>query len=151
MKIEYMCDVCELIGKKIKKTSIIKVEYDDRLFTFEVTRDNEKVYDSLLFELDNGDSYLLFFDNQGPCYVACVDVELLEGSLDDLCDTVVVDSSQETVDSEYGLDGWSYDSGTATFTKIVTEKGYVTVIFRTASNGHYCEETSFAKLVTGAV
>ncbi len=97
-----------------------------------VNEDDER----LIFTLENGDTYMLYHE-QDCC--ESVTIEDICGDLSDLVGTVwqAEESSNEGEDSTYG------DHETWTFYKIATMKGYVTIRWYGSSNGYYSESVDW--------
>jgi hypothetical protein len=73
-----------------------------------------------------------------------VDLDAIDGDISDLigspirmAECVSEEMTQENSGGEY------FESGTWTFYKFATEKGYVTLKWRGESNGYYSESVSF--------
>lgn len=111
-----------------------------------------KVYkseDSICFELDSGEKYQLYHD-QDCC--ESVYIESINGNLDDLVGSPIlladeaVSVNEHPDDYKASPDGYVDDSFTWTFYKFGTVKGYVDVRWFGSSNGYYSESVDFEKV-----
>jgi hypothetical protein len=75
----------------------------------------------------------------------CESVYLEEfiGEVDDLRGAMVIKAECVSECKDYGEDDWGCNSGTYTFYKIQTTKGFVTLRWLGESNGYYSERVSF--------
>jgi hypothetical protein len=103
----------------------------------------ERVNDDIIyFYLANGAEYKMYHA-QDCC--EHVSIEDIEGDLDDLIGTRILQSEVSTQDATTNEDGYD-DSATWTFYKLATVKGYVTIRWFGSSNGYYSESADFAKI-----
>lgn len=102
--------------------------------------ENEDGNDGIVFELDNGDIYMLA--HKQDC---CEDVviESIVGELSDLIGTPIWIA--ESVSNE-SWDDRNVLHHTWTFYKFATHKGYVDIRFHGDSNGYYSESVDFYKV-----
>ena len=98
----------------------------------------KQVEDEIHFILDNGKGYKLFHV-QDCC--ESVYIESIVGSLSDLENNPIL--LAEVAESEYTE---ASESGTWTFYKLATIKGYVDIRFLGESNGYYSESVSFGSI-----
>jgi len=116
--------VTDLIGK-IVADIIITEDKTEMLFVMEV---------------DAGYEIYKFYHEQNCCEsVSLYDVN---GDLDDLIDEVIIQAEEV---SETAKDDEVSESGTWTFYKFATRKGYVTLRWLGESNGYYSESMNFVK------
>lgn len=103
--------------------------------------------DEVVFELENGDKYKLYHD-QDCC--ESVYVEDIIGDLQGLVGEPVLLAEEATNRNETpeGVPAPEYqdDSFTWTFYKLATNKGYATIRFYGSSNGYYSEWVSWRKI-----
>jgi hypothetical protein len=83
-------------------------------------------------------SVLEFYHSQDCC--ESVVIEDVTGDINDLLNSPIIMASEET--SRYEGDGYT-DSGTWTFYKFATIKGYVTIRWLGTSNGYYSETVDY--------
>lgn len=115
-----MVDISELLGKYI----------------FKIER-TEKDGDCLVFNLSNGAIYEQYHE-QDCC--ENVWIEDINGDLDDLIGSFV--TSRRIVQDDPNAS----ESGTWTFYKFATRKGYVTIRWYGSSNGYYSESAGMYKI-----
>lgn len=94
--------------------------------------------DSLIFHLSNGAVYKQYHEND-----CCenVFVEDINGDLDDLIGSKLIQAEESTKE-----DPDADESGTWTFYKFGTSKGYVTIRWYGCSNGYYSESADMIKI-----
>lgn len=122
-KLRNELEISELVGKTL----------------IEIAEDKNKV----IFITDDGKAYKMF--HLPEC---CESVELEEviGDWDDLIGKPLLMSEKVTSKENLKPQTYEYDSGTWTFYKFATIKGYVTLRWYGASNGHYSEEVNFIQI-----
>jgi hypothetical protein len=98
----------------------------------------ENLNDEIRFFTTDKEEYLMYHD-QDCC--ESVYVEDINGDLDDLIGSPITMAEVQTEEKE-SEDG----SGTWTFYRFATNKGYVTIRWLGESNGYYSESVSFAKM-----
>lgn len=94
-----------------------------------------------LYFLTENDTFKMHH-NQECC--EAVEIEDIVGDLNDLIDSPIL---QAEVVSKRGETPDKNDTGTWTFYKIATIKGYVTIRWLGVSNGYYSEEVSFCDVI----
>jgi len=94
--------------------------------------------DILQFELSNGSIYHQFH-SQDCC--ESVNIEDINGDLNDLIGYPLLQAEESSQDCPN-----SSESGTWTFYKLATIKGYVTIRWLGESNGWYSESVDFLKI-----
>lgn len=114
-----MAEVTELLGKVLRKI--------------------ENTGDEIRFYTEEGETYLMYHE-QDCCET--VSVEDIIGDLDDLIGSPITMSEEVIEDGEDADDNWG-ESGTWTFYKFATLKGYVTIRWYGSSNGYYSESVDF--------
>lgn len=114
-----MAAISDLIGKTIESVYLHDDGFDDYI---KFVTSCDKVYKMLHF--------------QDCC--ECVYISDICGDIKSLAGGLVVDASEESGDIESGC-----ESGTWTFYKIDTTKGFVTIRWNGESNGYYSEAVSF--------
>lgn len=103
--------------------------------------DVNKTGNSITFITSEGESYLMYHE-QDCC--ESVDIEDIDGDLDDLKDSPITLAEKSTSDENPKT---KYDdSFTWTFYRLATVKGYVNIRWYGSSNGYYSESVSFIKL-----
>jgi hypothetical protein len=108
-----------------------------------VTYNKER--EEILFVTTDGDKYVMYHE-QDCC--ESVRVEEVIGDLNDLVGNPILmaeEVSQDVRDGRY-KDNYVIDSGTWTFYKFATIKGYVTLRWLGESNGYYSERVDFKKI-----
>jgi len=108
---------------ELKNKIILKIINDD--------------YESLTFKCHDGSEYTMLH-HQDCC--ECVRLNDINGDLDDLIGSPILQSEESSSDAT-GHNGC--ESGTWTFYKFATIKGYVTLRWLGESNGYYSESVSF--------
>lgn len=98
----------------------------------------DKRDDELDINTSDGKSYRMYH-RQDCC--ESVYIEDVIGDLDDLIDSPITMAEEVTEEFQGG-----YDSGTWTFYKLATNKGYVTLRWLGTSNGYYSERVDFVEL-----
>jgi len=101
--------------------------------------------DLLIFTTTSNQKYLMYHENDCCEYVW---IEDITGELKDLVGspiTLAEDSSSRLTEEELGED--SEGSGTWTFYKFATIKGYVDIRWCGTSNGYYSEFVDFVKVI----
>lgn len=93
--------------------------------------------ETLVFTRDTGQTYSMWHEQD-----CCEHVYLAEiiGSMSDLLDTPILWAEESSSD-----DPTASESGTWTFYKLATRKGYVDFRWHGSSNGYYAEGVSFAE------
>lgn len=97
--------------------------------------------EELVFTLSDGSRYRMYH-SQDCC--ECVDIEDIDGDLNDLLNTEVLMAEESTNNDP--KEGESPDSCTWTFYRLRTAKGYVVIRWYGTSNGYYSEGVSFEKI-----
>lgn len=105
-------------------------------FISKIERFNDEV---IYFYLANGAEYKMYHAQDCCEHVSIEDVE---GDLDDLIGTRILQAEESTQDA---TNKDEEDSATWTFYKLATVKGYVTIRWYGSSNGYYSESADFAK------
>jgi hypothetical protein len=113
----------DLIGKTLTSVSVSDVE------------------DEISFKTTDGESYLMYHDQDCCEYVT---IEDIAGDLEDLVGSPILDAYETTSYDEEKLD--DCESVTWTFYSISTIKGSVTLRWFGESNGYYSEDVDFVKL-----
>jgi hypothetical protein len=123
--------------KKLKGNVITKIE---------IRRNRKEDDDDIIFHLENGDSYIMFHEDD---YCERVDIEDICGDINDVLNSPILLAEKVTNKTDSPrLDkyGESDDSYTWTFYKLSTIKGSVTIRWYGESNGYYSEEVNFKRL-----
>lgn len=94
--------------------------------------------------LDSDDQEFLMYHQQDCC--ESVSVDDIVGDIEDLLNTPITMAEEVTEPYEFPHDEWYGDSGTWTFYKLATVKGYVTIKWLGTSNGYYSESVTFEKI-----
>jgi hypothetical protein len=115
-------EVSELLGKTLTKIEVNE-DKDEILF-----HTSEKVYK--------------MYHRQDCC--EGVGIEDIEGNLDDLIDSPILQADESTNSEDNKPNEWS-DSWTWTFYKFATIKGYVTIRWLGESSGYYSESVDFCE------
>jgi len=103
----------------------------------------ERINDEFVyFYLANGAEYKMYH-SQDCC--ENVYIEDIEGDLDDLIGSRILQAEESTQDATKTDDGYD-ESATWTFYKLATVKGYVTIRWYGSSNGYYSESADFEKI-----
>lgn len=110
----YMADIKDMLGRSFNSISVCPDKYD------------------IIFEDDDG--IFTMYHEQDCC--ECVSVEDITGNLVDLLDSPILMAEEST--SGYSDDDRD-ESGTWTFYKLATIKGYVDIRWLGESNGYYSE------------
>lgn len=108
-----------------------------KTFTSIVVSDDKAM---VTFADSDGEMFQMFHE-QDCC--ESVSIESIDGDLNDMLNTEILDASEET-NSEEAKDAGD-DSHTWTFYKLATIKGRVTIRWYGASNGYYSESVSLYK------
>jgi hypothetical protein len=108
------------------------------LVSIQVTRDDYVQDDEIVFTCNDGNRYRMWH-MQDCC--ESVDIEDITGDLNDLLWSPI--TLAEVVSNE---DPNADESGTWTFYKLATVKGYVTIRWYGASNGYYSEDVEFTHI-----
>lgn len=119
-------NIDEFIGKTIVKIER-KSDYSDELF----------------FNFSDGSIYKQHHEQDCCEYV---EIEDIDGDLNDLIGYPLLQSEEVTQD-----DPNASESGTWTFYKFATVKGYVTIRWYGTSNGYYSESACITKIRSGNV
>ena len=124
------------ISKENMKNLIFE-KYEDLVgFTFtDVISDG---YEELIFHREDGKKFK-FYHRQDCCEL--VSIEEVIGDLKDLIGEPLLIAESASCDDEENS-----ESGTWTFYKFATRKGYVDVRWYGSSNGYYSEYVSFAEI-----
>lgn len=96
--------------------------------------------DEVVFQLEDGSGYRLYHE-QDCC--ENVYIESIVGDLSDLVGEPILRAEESTNQKFVYGDGWVNDSGTWTFYKFATRKGYVDIRWFGESNGYYSESVDF--------
>lgn len=97
-----------------------------------------KNYDEIYFNTDDNKAYKMYHD-QDCC--ESVIIEEVIGDLDDLLNSPITMAEEV---SKFDED--ACESGTWTFYKLATNKGYVTIRWYGSSNGYYSESVDFIEI-----
>ena len=111
-----MASVTDLLGKTIVDISLI-------------------CNDELIFKTEDGLTYKMHH-HQDCCET--VEIDDIAGNLADLLDSPILMSEEVSQEDENAA-----ESGTWTFYKFATAKGYVTIRWYGSSNGYYSESVDF--------
>lgn len=117
---------------------------DDQLLGKTITEITgaEEGGDRIEFTMYNGERYVMFH-NQDCCEY--VYIKSIEGDIQDLIGQTLTMAEVATQEMERDEDGYD-DSGTWTFYKFATIKGYVTITWLGTSNGYYSESVEFVRM-----
>ena len=102
----------------------------------------EKGSDSVTFRTSDGSRYEMYHQ-QDCCEVVQIEDIIFTGCIDDLIGVPVLVAEESSADAE--TDEWS--SGTWTFYKIATAKGWVDIRWLGESNDYYSESVDFVKVI----
>lgn len=92
----------------------------------------------LIFSLSSGEQYMMHHE---PDCCEYVEIEDINGNLDDLIGTPIIMAEEVTHEGDNGDDSFTW-----TFYKFATIKGYVTIRWYGESNGYYSERVDFVKI-----
>jgi hypothetical protein len=118
-EVQRMANVSELLGKTV----------------IDITKNND---DELIFKTDGGNIYKMFH-YQDCCET--VQIEEIIGNLADLINSPIL-MAEEVSQEDENAD----ESGTWTFYKFATLKGYVTIRWYGSSSGYYSESVDFEEV-----
>lgn len=95
------------------------------------------------FVCDDGTEYLMYHSQD-----CCEHVRILEviGDISDLTDSEILRADEESNEADQTDPDYVGDSGTWTFYKLATRKGYVDIRWLGESNGYYSESVDFVKV-----
>lgn len=114
-------------------------------FSF-VKRGKKEDSDYILFHEKGGRSFIQYH-KQDCC--EGVDIEDICGDLKDLVGVPIL-LAEESTNKDPSLDESKDESGTWTFYKLATIKGFVTIRWYGTSNGYYSETANFSEILQGA-
>lgn len=109
----------------------MEVRVIDELVGQVITKITNNKNEELLFELEDK-RILRMFHWQDCC--ECVEIEDIVGNLADLIESPIIMAEEVLEEDEDAC-----ESGTWTFYKFATKKGYVTIRWYGSSNGYYSE------------
>lgn len=95
--------------------------------------------DSQIHFLFNDDKEYLMYHQEDCCEEVLI--EDINGNIDDLIDSPLIMAEKVVTENENAV-----ESGTWTFFKFATIKGYVTIRWYGSSNGYYSEDIDFFNL-----
>jgi ankyrin repeat protein len=98
--------------------------------------DNSGGYDEIKFTFSDGDEYTMYHNGDQ----ADINIEDINGDIEDLIGVPLLVAEEVTSTNPSAL-----ESGTWTFYKFATIKGYVDIRWYGTSNGYYCENAVFKK------
>lgn len=113
----------------------------DKVVTNITVPEEDYEQDMILFECADGSAFLMHH-MQDCC--ENVEIEDINGDLDNLIGTPIVMATEAHSEKEAGEE--FYEHQTWTFYKFATVKGYVDIRWCGTSNGYYSEAVDFAKL-----
>ena len=102
----------------------------------------EKGSEGVTFRTSDGSQYEMYHQ-QDCCEVVQIEDVTFTGCIDDLIGVPVLVAEESSADAE--ADEWC--SGTWTFYKIATVKGWVDIRWLGESNGYYSESVDFVKVI----
>lgn len=127
---DWLLEQCRSAPSQVKTLQDLKGR---TLKACEMDKDRER----LIFTLDTGAKVMLWH-NQSCCET--VSIEDVEGRLSDLVGSPLLLVEEESNDEDKKPED---ESGTWTFYRFATVKGYVTVRWYGSSNGYYSESVDF--------
>lgn len=98
----------------------------------------DRNYDEIYFTTDENKTYKMYHW-QDCC--ESVTIEEIIGDFDDLLNSPITMAEEVSENDEE-----AYESGTWTFYKFATNKGYVTIRWYGSSNGYYSESVTFEEI-----
>lgn len=108
-----------------------------KLLKVEVTKDDEKLDDQIIFTCDDGSVYKMYHE-QDCCEGVTIDD--INGNFNEILNTEILLAEERSNESEtdWGSETW-------TFYTIRTQKGDVDLKWHGESNGYYSESVDFIK------